>query len=161
VERTLIDLARDPGLERALEQAYALRLIGRTRMAEALDRAKGRAGVSELRKRMSRLIDDLPLTRSELERRFLTLVAEHALPAPEVNRRKASHRVDFLWRERDLIVETDGRATHDNPYAFPEDRKRDLDLELADVHVLRFSWWQITDDAERVARLLRRRLTPA
>ncbi len=49
VERTIIDLAATedwPTVERAVEQAFALRLIGRTRMRDALDRANGRKGAS-------------------------------------------------------------------------------------------------------------------
>ena len=33
--------------------------------------------------------------------------------------------VDFLWRAEQLIVETDGAATHVTPTAFEEDRRRD------------------------------------
>jgi very-short-patch-repair endonuclease len=66
--------------------------------------------------------------------------------------------VDFVWPEHGLIVETDGRATHDNPFAFHQDRERDLDLELADLRVLRLSWWQVVHDEGRVVTLLRRRL---
>ena len=50
---------------------------------------------------------------------------------------------------------------HDNPYAFEEDRRRDLDLELADWHVIRLTWRQVAEQPERVLALLRKRLTPA
>ncbi|MBD0281313.1 MAG: DUF559 domain-containing protein [Thermoleophilaceae bacterium] len=160
VERTLIDMASGPAadVERAVEQAFALRLLGRTRFADALGRADGRAGVRSLRRLFGRLLEELPLTRSELERRFLKLVAGAGLAAPRVNRHSAEHRVDFAWPESLLIVETDGRATHDNPYAFHQDRARDLDLELADWHVIRLTWWQVIEQPERVLTLLRARI---
>jgi uncharacterized protein YjiS (DUF1127 family) len=160
VERTLIDIAGGPApeLERAVEQAFALRLLGRNRMAEALARASGRRGVGELRRLLGRLLDDLPLTRSELERRFRKLVAGAGLPVPVVNRHRARHRVDFAWPDRRLVIETDGRATHDNPYAFHHDRARDLDLELAGWHVIRLSWWQVVEEPARVVELLAKRL---
>jgi uncharacterized protein YjiS (DUF1127 family) len=161
VERTLVDLAPDPRLDRALEQAFAMRLLGPSRMAEALASAAGRRGTRELRRLLARLLDDLPLTRSELERRFLRLAAEAGLPAPVVNQHHGGHRVDFAWLRLGLVVETDGRATHDNPHAFHEDRRRDLDLELADLHVVRLSWWQIVHEPERVVTLLRRKLNRA
>jgi hypothetical protein len=163
VERTLIDIARGPSadVERAVEQAFALHLLGRNRMTAALNRARGRRGVGELRRLLGRLLGDLPLTRSELERRFLKLVARAGLPAPIVNRHRAEHRVDFTWPKHRLIVETDGRATHDNPYAFHQDRARDLDLELAGWHVLRLTWWQVTEEPARVVELLTRRLAEA
>ena len=161
VERTLIDLAADREIERAVEQAYAHKLIGRTRIKEALARASGRKGTRELRLLIARCSDQLPMTRSELERRFLRLIEREGLPKPIVNRHHATHRVDFAWPEHGLVVETDGRATHDNPYAFHQDHARDLDLELADLHVIRLSWWQVRDEPARVAALLRRRLSTA
>lgn len=159
-ERALIDIAgtEDAGtLDRAVEQAFALNLLGRSRMREALDRATGRRGSKELRRLILRLLDDLPWTRSELERRFLRLVHDADLPAPIVNRHREGHRVDFAWPRAELVVETDGRATHDNPYAFHNDRARDLDLELAGWHVIRLSWSQVVDEPERVRKLLCRR----
>jgi hypothetical protein len=117
VERTLVDIAGGPPaeLERAVEQAFVLRLIGRTRMADALERAGGRAGIGRLRRLLGGLLEDLPLTRSELERRFLRLVDRAGLPPPHVNRHRAAHRVDFHWPAGRLVVETDGRSVHDNP----------------------------------------------
>jgi very-short-patch-repair endonuclease len=163
-ERTLIDLAglvSAPRLERAVEQAFALRLLGGTRMREALDRAGGRRGLGTLRELLSSLLDELALTRSELERRFLRLVRSAGLPMPKVNRHRASHRVDFHWPPQQLVVETDGRATHDTPYGFHRDRARDLDLELAGWHVVRLSWWQVVEEPGRVAALMRARLGSA
>jgi hypothetical protein len=163
VERTLIDIAGGPAaeLERAVEQAFVLHLLGPTRMTAALARASRRPGVGELRRLLARLIGALPLTRSELERRFLKLVARAGLPPPIVNRHRAAHRVDFTWPTYRLIVETDGRATHDNPYAFHRDRARDLDLELAGWHVIRLSWWQVVEEPVRVVELLAKRLAEA
>lgn len=65
--------------------------------------------------------------------------------------------MDFAWPRAELVVETDGRPTHDNPYAFHNDRARDLDLELAGWHVIRLSWSQVVDEPERVSKLLGRR----
>ena len=130
VERVLIDLAalRSPELERAVEEGFVNKLIGRTRMQEALDRSNGRAGTRQLKRVLAGLLPQLPFTRSELERRFLKLIASANLPMPIVNRHREDHRVDFHWPASKLVVETDGRATHDNPYAFEEDRRRVLAL---------------------------------
>lgn len=70
------------------------------------------------------------------------MVLDADLPAPIVNRHREGHRVDFAWPRAELVVETDGRATHDNPYAF---------------HVIRLSWSQVVDEPERVRKLLCRR----
>jgi very-short-patch-repair endonuclease len=163
VERVLIDLAaiRSPELERAVEQGFVNRLIGRTRMQEALDRANGRAGTGQLKRLLGGLLPELPFTRSELERLFVKLIASANLPMPIVNRHREEHRVDFHWPAFKLVVETDGRGIHDNPYTFEEDRRRDLDLQLADWHVIRLTWRQVDEQPERVLALLRKRLTPA
>src|SRR5215217_1288294 len=44
-------------------------------------------------------------TRSELEERFLALSDAHGLPRPETNARIEGIEVDFVWRDRRLIVE--------------------------------------------------------
>ena len=66
-----------------------------------------------------------------------------------------------MWPDKRLAVETDGRATHDTPYAFQRDRARDLDLELAGWHVIRLSWWQVVEEPARVVELLARSLAEA
>lgn len=67
-------------------------------------------------------------TRSELERAFLRLCRRRRLPLPEVNARIDDFIVDFLWREKRLIVETDGYAAHRGRQAFEDDHTRELAL---------------------------------
>ena len=67
--------------------------------------------------------------------------------------------VDFLWRDRRLIVETDGRATHGTPLAFERDRARDGTLVLAGYRVVRFTYRQIVYEPEKVARTVLALLT--
>jgi very-short-patch-repair endonuclease len=94
-------------------------------------------------------------TRSELERRFLWLCRRHGLPTPEVNVRLGPYRPDFLWRERHLIVETDGWETHGTRSAFEADRARDLQLKSMGYEVLRFTYRQVWHDGAHVAGALR------
>ena len=86
------------------------------------------------------------------------LCRRHHLPQPEVNAPLLEYVVDFLWLEARLVVEVDGRATHDTRRAFQADRDRDGRLAVAGYTVLRFTWWDITRRhavvAERVVRLL-------
>jgi very-short-patch-repair endonuclease len=104
-------------------------------------------------------------TRSELEHLFLQLCERHRLPRPEVNVRIGRHLVDFLWRERQLIVETDGYRYHRGRAAFENDRQRDLELRGLGYDVLRLTFPQVTETPSEVADLLRRELgrrhTPA
>jgi very-short-patch-repair endonuclease len=153
VARTLVDLAAiatTPELERALEQSMRLGLFDRN----AIERLAGRRGIARLRTLMAHLPDEPAPTNRELERRFLSLVRGARLPLPVVNAYIGEHQVDFQWPAHRLVVETDGRATHDSPVAFQRDRRRDLDLELAGWHVLRLGWRQVLGDPERVAALL-------
>jgi very-short-patch-repair endonuclease len=97
-------------------------------------------------------------TRSDLERDFLGLCRRRRLPAPEVNVPVGRDLVDFLWRERRLIVETDSYRYHRGRIAFQDDRDRDLRLRVAGFDVLRFSEKQLDEEPDRVAEALARAL---
>jgi very-short-patch-repair endonuclease len=90
-------------------------------------------------------------TRSELEEAFLRLCDDHGIERPETNARIEGIEVDFVWRDRRLIVEVDGYAYHRAPAAFERDRERDVRLTLAGWCVMRFTWAQITHRATWVA----------
>jgi very-short-patch-repair endonuclease len=103
---------------------------------------------------------DYDRTRSELERDFLHLCHRHGLPAPEVNVRIGRYLVDFLWRDRGLIVETDGYRYHRGRQAFEEDRVRDLELRARGFAVIRLGEKQVSEGSLRVAEVLRAALAP-
>jgi very-short-patch-repair endonuclease len=98
------------------------------------------------------------LTRSELERIFLSLCRRHHLPQPEVNVRVGPYEVDFLWRDRGLIVETDGFRHHSDRIAFERDRARDAHLQSLGFRVVRFTHRQVTENRSAVVAALRRLL---
>jgi very-short-patch-repair endonuclease/predicted transcriptional regulator of viral defense system len=91
------------------------------------------------------------LTRSDLERRFLSLCRRHGLPLPVMNVPIGQFVVDFLWPDRRLIVETDGFRHHGTRSAFESDRERDVRLKLLGYSVLRFTHRQVAEDAASVA----------
>ena len=159
--RTVVDLAAilpPRQLERALERAMILRVFDLNEMQAAIDRSHGRRGLGTLRRLIEQLDPELALTNEELEKRFLELVHAHGLPRPVVNGEVLGLQVDFHWPTQRLIVETDGRGTHDTPIAWERDHERDLRLELAGWHVLRLTWRQITRRPGEVVALLRLRL---
>ena len=94
-------------------------------------------------------------TRSDLERDFLRLCRRHRIPAPHVNVRVGPHRVDFLWPDRRLVVETDGYRFHRGRVAFEDDRARDLDLRAQGYDVRRFTYRQVREEPSRIAADLR------
>jgi very-short-patch-repair endonuclease len=131
--RTVRDIRRtlpQPVFRKALRRALDLRLIRSSGIAEA------------------------DLSRSELERLFLSLCRRHHLPQPEVNVRVAEYEVDFLWRDRRLIAETDGFRYHGDRSAFERDRARDARLQALGYRVLRFTYRQLSDDRSAVVAAL-------
>ena len=158
VARTIVDVAGrlvPAELRRTIERSEELNLFDGSALDAVLARSRGRRGVRALRRILAELPEAAAPVRSELERRFLDLVRQAGLPIPVVNARVAGHEVDFHWPPQRLIVETDGRATHDTAFAFERDRARDLDLHLAGWQVVRLTWSQVTLEPDRVTAMLR------
>ena len=158
VARTLLDLAEvveRRQVERACEQAEVLRVFDLLAVEDVLERADGRRGAPVLRSILAEQALGSALTRRELEALFLELCRAAGLPRPEVNAwlplEPIGVEADFLWRERRLVVETDGRETHCTTWAFERDRRRDQRLMLAGWRVVRFTWRQVVEEPARVA----------
>ena len=158
--RTLLDLATCLGgrdLARAVEQAEVLKLLHGDWPDPLLTRSSRHRGANALRG-VIRATDAPAMTRSEAERRLLALVRAARLPAPEVNQRLHGYEVDFLWRERKLVVEVDGYAFHASRSAFERDRRRDAHLIGKGYRVMRLTWHQLTREPEAIVALLARAL---
>ena len=137
--RTIIDLARTlkgRSLEQALDRADQRHLLD-------FKELRNRPIPPSLRAVLSLYSASTP-TRSELEERFLQLCDDHGIPRPQTNQRIDGYEVDFVWRDKRLVVEVDGYAYHRSPTAFETDRERDIDLTRAGWRVRRFTWTQIT-----------------
>jgi very-short-patch-repair endonuclease len=100
-------------------------------------------------------------TRSDLEGDFVRLCRRHRLPPPEVNVRIGPYLVDFLWKERRFVVETDSYLYHRGEVAFQEDRARELGLMRRGFEVLRLSELQLGEEPAQVAEVLATRLALA
>lgn len=153
--RTLIDIAVDlplPRLERAVNQADKLGLIGPDELRAELERHPGQRGVRVLRDLLDR--DTFVLTGSELERRFLPIARRAGLPRPETGVRINGFVVDFLWRDLGLIVETDGLRYHRTELQQARDRRRDQAHAEAGFTTLRFTYTQVVREAVVVERTL-------
>jgi hypothetical protein len=88
VPRTIFDMAADlrpRQLERAFNEAEALHLWDELSLLDLLDRYPGRPGGPAVRALLEARAGGAIVTRSELECRFLELVDEVGLPAPETN----------------------------------------------------------------------------
>jgi len=93
-------------------------------------------------------------TRGDLERDFLRLCHRRRLPRPEVNVRIGPYLVDFLWRGKRLVVETDSYRHHRGKAAFQDDHRRDLDLRRRRYAVIRLSEQQIDEEPSQVGETL-------
>jgi very-short-patch-repair endonuclease len=161
VARTLADLGAvvdHTAIARAWHRAEMLGLLDVRAVEHTLGSGRGRQGAQHLRKLLDESRADR-ITRSELEERFLTLCLDAGVPRPAVNTRieanGTTYEVDFLWRTRDLVAETDGWGPHRTHSAFEADRRRDADLLVARFRVVRFTWRQITRNADSVVATLR------
>ena len=141
--RTALDLAATTPreLDEALNEARILRLVTPRELAALLDRCPRHRGARALREAVAEGPD---LTRSEAERRLLALIRAAGLPTPRTNARVAGYEVDMHWPAHNLVVEFDGWAYHSSRAAFERDRRRDADLQLAGLTVLRVTHQMLT-----------------
>jgi predicted transcriptional regulator of viral defense system len=170
VARTLLDLAqviKGRPLERALDQAEILGLLDLNALLDQIERNKPRPAAKRLKAVLDEHYIGSTPTWSELEEALLAACRRAGLPMPEVNALidpgdddPTAIRVDFVWREQRVIVETDGHTTHRTRQAFEQDRVRDQRLIVAGWTVIRITWRQLTRNpgevTDRIARLLSR-----
>lgn len=166
VHRSLTLVSSDVTLHRGIPVTTPVRTIADLREAIAT-RRRGAISDRELRKatRQANVLglavdrrDAKVRTRSDLEADFLRLCRRRRLPPPEVNVRIGPYLVDFLWRARQFVVETDSYLYHRGEVAFQEDRARDLDLMRRGFEVLRISELQLDEERGRVAEVLTAKL---
>ena len=70
-------------------------------------------------------------------------------------------RVDFLFRDERLVVETDGFAYHRDAASFQADRRRHNALLYAGFRVVRFSWSDVLNRPDYVIATVKRLLSAA
>lgn len=156
LSRTLLDRAAAVStgeLERLVARSEVELGLGRQQLDRYARSANGTPGA----RRLVALLDaeaGPSFTRSEAERRFLTVVREAGLASPRCNVGLVGFEVDFLWPGARLVVEVDGYAFHSSRRAFESDHDRDLVLEDAGYRVRRFTWRQITETPLLVAARL-------
>lgn len=164
IARTLLDLAQvvnDRSLERACDQAEVLEVFDLRALEDQLERNRGRPAARRLKRVLHEHYIGSTPTWSELEERVLALCRTAGIAIPEVNvwitpddGDPSSIRADFVWRDQRVVLESDGRTTHDTRQGFEHDRRRDQRLIVAGWKVIRTTWRQITQRPEELARVL-------
>jgi very-short-patch-repair endonuclease/predicted transcriptional regulator of viral defense system len=163
VPRTLLDLGDDLNAaqhDRALNRAEAQGRLNLPALDDQLARNGARSAAHRLRARLAAYRPGQAPTESPLEDDFLALIRAHHLPEPDrqvvldLEDRGPPIRVDFMWREAKVVIETDGIEHHGTRRAFRDDRRRDQRLARARWRHARVTWEQVHDDPASVVALV-------
>jgi very-short-patch-repair endonuclease len=168
--RTFLDLASlrqfvdQRRLAKYLQRAEELKVFDLHALESVLHRNKGHHGHAPLTAALRIHRPDLAVTRSDLERRFRTLVAAAGLPAPAMNHNVAGYEIDCWWEPERFGVELDTYATHGSPLSFEEDKIRVDDLLAQGVELTRITDVRLEREPDKVmdrlaSHLARRRRT--
>jgi very-short-patch-repair endonuclease len=158
--RTLIDftsVANREEAERAIAEAFALKLLTESDLLAALERAPHRAGVAQVRAILGQP-GGPRRTRSDGERALLRLIRAARLPVPATDVPLLGFTADFLWPEQRLIVELDSYPAHGHRAAFERDHRRDVVHRDAGYEVLRFTGRQLEHEPFYVLAVIARAL---
>ena len=170
--RVLVDLAGIWGvnsLRKVVERTAVLKRLDLDALDLAIDNAKRRRGLRALETilgdwRPGDADGKPPDPRSDFEALVFPRLLALGLPLPACNVKLPLDgqvlMVDFLWKERRLVLETDGGGTHETPVAFQRDRRRDQLLVASGYRVMRATWHQVNHELDQVAERLRRALSP-
>jgi very-short-patch-repair endonuclease len=167
--RTALDVAAKDtlaGVERLLQRADERDLLDRRRFEALLARTHGHPGHGKLTAALATFSPEAVTLRSDLERRFRRLVLAGGLPTPQMNVAVEGYELDCYWEAEGFAVELDTFATHGSPRSFEADRKREDDLLLAGIELIRVTDVRLKrEPRETIARvaahLERRRRTLA
>jgi very-short-patch-repair endonuclease len=98
---------------------------------------------------------------SQAERVLKGLLRQARLSGWQRAHRVGGYEVDFAFVEEQVAIEVDGWAWHSDPARFRRDRERQNNLVLSGWTVLRFTWHDLTQDANRVITTIRSALRRA
>jgi hypothetical protein len=144
--QTLLDLTRydQRQLKSYLRQSERLHKLDVPAFADTVDALPPSSPKGARWRRILReYVPDEGLTESDLEAAFFELCAKYGIPAPTLQRTLGTKRLDFYWDDVNLIVEVDGRESHDTHVAYVEDRRRDRELKAQGHEVIRFAYSEI------------------
>jgi hypothetical protein len=142
VPRTLLDLAALyslSALERCMERAEELGQFDLSAIDDVLVRNRGHSGAGRLHRAVDSHRPDPAFTRSNLERRFRALAKQAGLPAPAMNFNVAGYELDAYWEAERFVVELDVFETHGSRVAFERDRRRQEELLLIGIEMIRIT----------------------
>jgi very-short-patch-repair endonuclease len=165
VPRTLLDYAstaKTYRLERAIDRADRLDLLDPVAVDRIVEEVRGHAGRRRLQRAMT-IYREKGFTRSGGEKRLLSLLADAEIRRPAVNTFIEGYEIDFFWEKERFAIELDSWEHHQGRRSFEEDRKRQDDLALSGIDLVRITGSRLKHEPRkvvlRVAEHLERRRT--
>jgi hypothetical protein len=162
--RTLLDFAATASptrLDRAIQRSEERRIFDLRAVDALLGRAGSHPGRARLRRAVAIYRDEPAFSRSRVERRFLELVKSAGLPAPSMNFNESGYELDAYWRAERFAVELDVYETHGSRAAFEQDRRRQENLKIRGIEMIRITGPRLDREpatvVESVANLLEQR----
>jgi very-short-patch-repair endonuclease len=143
VPHTLVDLAAvlsEEDLARACHEAGVRYRTTPKQVQAVLDRHPRTRGAAKVRRVIGA---EVPVTLSELERRFLRVLRDAGLPLPRTNRPAGGRRVDCIWEEHRLIVELDSYRFHHTRHAWEQDRRREREARARGYEFRRYTYGDV------------------
>jgi hypothetical protein len=157
----LVEAALDEGLRRGLFT------LGEVDSFVARVARKGRRGVGVIRPLIESRRRWDAITESVLEARFIRVIDEGELPEPVaqyVVRDQHNDfvcRSDFAYPQARILIELDSEAYHSARVAFIRDRLKQNRATLLGWTVLRYTWWDLSEQPARVWAEIRTALSAA
>jgi hypothetical protein len=155
--RTLLDLAitsRGDQMEGYLERAEESGLFDLRAVEALLGRCGGHRGRGRLASALAIYRPDPTFTRSRFEKRFRRLVGAAGLSPPSMNFNVEGYELDAYWPDLRFAVELDLYETHGTRAAFERDRRRQEELKLLGVEMIRITKPRLDREPEVVMRNL-------
>lgn len=160
--RTVVDLARVDRREAIVVADAALResLTDPDALAATVAASAGLPGIAT-----ARALVPLACPKAESPLESVTRLAMHddGFPPPEPQGLAAGFHVDFLWADRRIVLETDGRVKYRAPSDGDDDplwleKRREIAIRRAGFTVLRVIWRDVMTDWPATSRWLRAEL---
>ncbi len=170
VARTLLDLGdvlTPRQLERAFDQAEIAETLDLKAINDQLARNPTRPAAKKARAVLATHYIGQTPTWNENEELLLSITRSLNLPDPDTNQFIVLEdggpplRVDFVWRDRRVIVEADSDKWHSSRQRMEIDRRRDQRLTAAGWTVIRTTWRQMKFRPYELRETLLKLLMPA
>jgi hypothetical protein len=161
LSRTILDISVDKPVRTVrgyIGRADDNKTFDLRAMHDLLERTAGHRGRAVVLTALDTYEDKPVFTRSDLERRFLEVVAAAGLPEPAMNRFVAGFEIDAYWEAERFGVELDVFETHGSRLSFEADRERDDELLLAGIETTRVTGPRLDREPAAVVESVRRHL---